>query len=131
GLSCARALAQTGRPYLLVEREKETGGLCRTIEVKGFTFDYTGHFLHFQDPRIEKWVLSLAGKLLKPRRRHSAIHSQGVFTEYPYQENNAGLPSATVRENLLGYLEAIPREQFQPAGLSSPPPGNFREWCLR
>jgi protoporphyrinogen oxidase len=128
GLACARSLAQSGRPFLLVEREKETGGLCRTIETKGFTFDYTGHFLHFQDPRLEEWVLSLTAKLLKPRRRHSAIHSQGVFTEYPYQENNAGLPSATVRENVMGYLKAALRQRFLPA---APPESHFKDWCLK
>jgi protoporphyrinogen oxidase len=128
GLACARSLADSRRPYLLVEKETETGGLCRTIQTGGFTFDYTGHFLHFQDPQIERWVRSLAGKVLKPRRRHSAIHSQGVFTEYPYQENNAGLPSAIVRENVLGYLDAVLQNRFHP---SRRPPGDFREWCLK
>ncbi len=128
GLSCAKALAQSKRPYLLVEKERETGGLCRTIEQKGFTFDYTGHFLHFQDPKIERWVQSLAGPVLKARRRHAVIYSQGVFTEYPYQENNFGLPSSIVRENLLGYLEAALRTRFHPSARAAK---NFQEWCLR
>ena len=128
GLACARTLADARRPYLLVEKETETGGLCRSIEKNGFTFDYTGHFLHFQDPQMESWVRSLTGKLLKSRRRHSAIHSRGVFTEYPYQENNAGLPSAIVKENVLGYLEAVLQSRFHPAPR---PPNDFQEWCLR
>ncbi len=128
GLSCAWALTRSKRPCLLVEKEKEIGGLCRTIESKGFTFDYTGHFLHFRDPKLEKWVRSITGNIFKTRQRHSAILSQGIFTEYPYQENNAGLPSSIVRENLLGYLEAVLRERFQPSAAPAP---HFREWCLR
>ncbi len=128
GLACAWALARVGRPYLLVEREKEFGGLCRSIQSKGFTFDYTGHFLHFQDPHIEKWVKHLTGKKLKPRLRHAAIYSHGAYTEYPYQENNAGLPSSVVRDNLTGYLEAVLRQRFQS---NSPDSSHFLDWCLR
>ena len=106
GLSCARKLAEASRPYLLVEREKETGGLCRTIRAKGFTFDYTGHFLHFKDPAIKQWVLGLTGDLLRERGRHAAIYSQSSYSEYPYQENNVGLPSGTLRENVLDCLKA-------------------------
>lgn len=126
GLACARVLAQKGRPYLLVEKEKEPGGLCRTILSRGFTFDYTGHFLHFQDPGMKDWVQGLLGGHLKERRRHAAIHSHGNYTEYPYQENNAGLPSGIVRENVLGYLEA----QLHHRAPGKGPAGDFLSWCL-
>src|SRR5262249_49746975 len=102
GLSCARLLHEKSRSYLLVEKEREAGGLCRTVFSKGFTFDCTGHFLHFNNPQIKEWVLGLMGDRLKVRRRHATIYSQGRYSEYPYQENNAGLPSQVVRENVLG-----------------------------
>src|SRR5258708_24974894 len=91
GLSCARELARANQSYLLAEKEDRPGGLCRTIESKGFTFDYTGHFLHFHKPEIKEWVLKLLGDKLKQRRRHAVIYSQKTYSEYPYQENNAGL----------------------------------------
>jgi protoporphyrinogen oxidase len=129
GLACARELNGAGRDYLLVEREKEIGGLCRTVETQGFTFDYTGHFLHFNQPEMKAWVLQLLGDRLKTRRRHAAIYSQGAYTEYPYQENNAGLLPQTARENVLGYLEAVLRRRF-----SQVDPGkarDFKTWCLQ
>ena len=128
GLSCARRLAEAGRPYLLVEQARETGGLCRTIRSKGFTFDYTGHFLHFQKPYLKEWVLNLLDGRLKERKRHAVIYSQGTYSEYPYQENNAGLPTATLRENVLGYLEAQLGQRF--GGVRPAQAEDFKRWCL-
>jgi protoporphyrinogen oxidase len=129
GLSCARELKQASSPYLLVEKEDNTGGLCRTILDKGFTFDYTGHFLHFQKPAIKKWVLDLVGRELKTRTRHAVIYSQGTYSEYPYQENNAGLTSGTIRENVLGYLEAVLHQRF--SGIRPAEARDFKSWCLQ
>ena len=65
GLSCARELAENSRSYLLVESEQEIGGLCRTVLTRGFAFDYTGHFLHFQKPEMKKWALKHTGAAFK------------------------------------------------------------------
>ncbi|HET9870390.1 MAG TPA: NAD(P)-binding protein, partial [bacterium] len=129
GLACARELHLAGADHLLVERERELGGLCRTVRTGGFTFDYTGHFLHFNKPEMRQWVLSLMGDRLKPRRRHAAVYSEGAYTEYPYQENNAGLPPGVARENVLGYLEAQLRRRFQGVDPAKAP--DFHTWCLQ
>lgn len=129
GLACARTLNEKRRSYLLVERESQVGGLCRTILDKGFTFDYTGHFLHFHKPEIQKWVLGLLGGRLKSRIRHAVIHSQKTYSEYPYQENNAGLSEETLRENVLGYLTAVLHRR----GSMDTTRGerDFHAWCLK
>lgn len=129
GLSCARELHRASRSYLLVEKEKEAGGLCRTVFDQGFTFDYTGHFLHFQKEEMKRWVLELVGNQLKSRTRHAVIYSRGTYSEYPYQENNAGLPPGVVRENVLGYLEAALHRRF--SGVDPARAPDFRTWCLQ
>jgi len=128
GLSCARELAEVSRSYLLVEKQKEVGGLCRSVLDRGFSFDYTGHFLHFHKPALRHWASRYIGKTFKERRRHAVIYSQGGYSEYPYQENNAGLPTATVRANVLGYLEAALHQRFGKRSRSQEP--NFKRWCL-
>jgi protoporphyrinogen oxidase len=128
GVSCARELADASHSYLLVEKQKEIGGLCRSVLDRGFSFDYTGHFLHFHKPAMRRWASRFIGDIFKERCRHAAIYSQGGYSEYPYQENNAGLTSATSRENVLGYLEAVLHQRFGPAQRPSPP--NFKRWCL-
>src|ERR1700679_2298436 len=121
GLACAREVADGSRSCLLVENKKEIGGLCRSVLDQGFSFDYTGHFLHFHKPALRQWASRYIGKVFKERRRHAVIFSQGGYSEYPYQENNAGLPSSVLRENVLGYLEAALHRRFGKSSTRSTP----------
>ena len=54
GLSTALHLGE--HPHLVLEGETSPGGLCRTREVSGFLFDYTGHLLHLRDERVHALV---------------------------------------------------------------------------
>ena len=38
--------------YLIVEKESEVGGYCRTIKRKDYVWDYAGHFFHFKTEEI-------------------------------------------------------------------------------
>lgn len=40
----------TKNDFLLIEKENESGGYCRTIKRNGYVWDYSGHFFHFQHP---------------------------------------------------------------------------------
>ncbi|GAC1337641.1 MAG: FAD-dependent oxidoreductase [Myxococcales bacterium] len=104
GLSCAREL---GSGFTLLEADTRLGGLCRTEVQDGFSFDWTGHWLHARDPQIRKLVEErwLAENLLEVER-HAVIHSEGVWTGFPYQHNLHGLPPRTVAECLLGFVDA-------------------------
>ncbi|HEX9576598.1 MAG TPA: FAD-dependent oxidoreductase [Myxococcales bacterium] len=104
GLSCAREL---GRDFVLLEAEDRLGGLCRTEQVDGFSFDWTGHWLHARDPQIrelvsQKWLL---GNLLEVRRR-ALIYSESVWTKFPYQFHLHGLPPETIADCLIGFVQA-------------------------
>src|ERR1700679_3822125 len=129
GLACAREVADGSRSCLLVENKKEIGGLCRSVLDQGFSFDYTGHFLHFHKPALRQWASRYIGKVFKERRRHAVIYTQGGYSEYPYQENNAGLRPATSRENVLGYLEAALHQRF--GNKKSNQSQSFKSWCLQ
>jgi DnaA family protein len=56
GLAAALGLS---RDTLLVEREEHIGGLCRSIEINGYTFDHAGHVMASQEP----YVLALYERL--------------------------------------------------------------------
>lgn len=34
--------------YLIVDKDAEIGGYCKTIKKNGFVWDYSGHFFSFQ-----------------------------------------------------------------------------------
>src|SRR5437868_7966720 len=83
GLSCAREL---GSGFTLIEAEDRVGGLARTEIVDGFSFDFTGHWFHARDEQVRKLVAErwLRGNLLEVERR-AVIHSEGVWSEFPYR----------------------------------------------
>jgi protoporphyrinogen oxidase len=126
GLSTAYHL--DGVPYRVFEREPEVGGLCRSYRKDGFTFDYTGHLLHFRQAKIKALIETLlAGRLAKHSRR-SYIYSHRTYTEYPFQVNTFGLPPEVVRECLLGFIATLTRA----ASTESRPPDerSFKAWIL-
>ncbi len=48
GLSAAWHLQKRGIDCQVFEKESEVGGLCRSRQIDGFTFDCAGHLLHFK-----------------------------------------------------------------------------------
>ncbi|HZJ72001.1 MAG TPA: FAD-dependent oxidoreductase [Planctomycetota bacterium] len=105
GLSAAWHLR--GRDVLVLEREAEVGGLCRSLREQGFTFDLTGHLLHLRDPSIRGWVTGLLPGGWELLQRSAWIRSHGVLTPYPYQVNTAALPLPVRLECLLGFVETL------------------------
>lgn len=73
GLSCARALADAGRPVEVLERARGVGGRCATRRVEGRPVDFGVAFLHGRDPeflaalaevpaeRLPGWPLAMLG----------------------------------------------------------------------
>ncbi len=123
GLSTALHLK--GVPYRVFEKEKEAGGLCRSYQKDGFTFDVTGHLLHFRQAEIKALVEGLLRGLLKKHSRRSFIYSHRTYTEYPFQVNTYGLPPEVVRECLLGFIDTL----TNPARTASED-RSFKAWIL-
>ena len=40
--------------YLIIEKENEVGGYCRTIKKGEYLWDYAGHFFHFKTDEMKK-----------------------------------------------------------------------------
>jgi len=123
GLSAAYHLP--ARDTLVLEKEREVGGLCRSREMEGFVFDCTGHLLHLREGSIRDLVLALLPAAFRSVERRSLIFSKGVYTGYPFQANTHGLPTEVIRECVVGFVEALMRRERKPNE-----PDNFREWTL-
>ncbi|MFA5144815.1 MAG: FAD-dependent oxidoreductase [Candidatus Omnitrophota bacterium] len=106
GLSAAWHLRKKGCDCRVFEKESQVGGLCRSKQINGFTFDCDGHLLHFKSPYAFKLVKALLGDNLAEHQRNAWVYSQGRFTRYPFQANLYGLPPAVVKECLLGFIRA-------------------------
>lgn len=121
GLSAAWHLQKNGIDCHLFEKESEVGGLCRSKNISGFTFDYDGHLLHCK----HDYTLQLTAALLKDNLashcKSSWIFSYGRYTRYPFQANLYGLPSAIVKDCLMGFIEISKNGGDQPVE-------NFLDW---
>jgi len=124
GLSTAYHLS--GLSYRVYEKEQEVGGLCRSYKKDGFTFDYTGHLLHFRQAEIKALVEKLLAGRLQKHDRRSCIYSHRTYTEYPFQVNTFGLPPEVVRECLLGFIATL----MKPMPAAPPNDRSFKEWIL-
>lgn len=74
--------------YLILEKEDEPGGLCRTIKRNGFVWDYAGHFFHFNNEQNQKYFEEVFNddKCAK-RIKNSKIYYKNVLIDYPFQAN--------------------------------------------
>jgi len=85
--------------YLIVEAESEIGGYCRTVKRDGFVWDYAGHFFHFRDPEIERYLVDRMGAADVLRvQRESRVWYGGQYVDFPFQKNIHQLPEAEYQQ---------------------------------
>ena len=89
GLSAAY---HAGEVSLLIEQNARVGGWCRSIEDRGFTFDYAGHIMFSNDPYVHELYELLLGDNIHWQNREAWIFSHGVHTRYPFQSALSGYP---------------------------------------
>jgi UDP-galactopyranose mutase len=70
---------------LILEREMEPGGLCRSMEIDGAVFDYGGHSFHTPHEEISELVEDLAGGVYR-QRREARVARRGELLPYPFQQ---------------------------------------------
>lgn len=79
--------------YLIVERDHEVGGYCKTVAQDGFVWDYSGHFFHFRDPAIERYLIDrMEDQKILVVEKDSRIYYGDRFVDFPFQKNIHQLP---------------------------------------
>lgn len=74
--------------YLIVEKENEVGGYCRTIKRNGYVWDYAGHFFHFNTEEFKKKFLDKMPKDdIIYNDKCTKILYKGKFIDFPFQTN--------------------------------------------
>jgi protoporphyrinogen oxidase len=127
GLSAAAALRQAGRDVLVLEKEAEVGGWCRSSLVSGFRFDMSGHFLHSADPSIRAGLSTLPGVEWRDTVREAGVYLRGVLTPFPFQLNLHGHERALVARCLADFASERIRQATDPG----PEPADFAGWLRR
>jgi len=76
------------KDYIIIDRDDQIGGYCKTIKQDGFVWDYSGHFFHFINKDIEDYLISRmeTQKILKVHKK-SQIKYKDLFIDFPFQKN--------------------------------------------
>ena len=90
GISLASFLGDTD--YLIVERDSELGGYCKTTIRNGFVWDYSGHFFHFNNQDIKDYVLENMGCDVIEVTKKTHINYKNNIIDFPFQNNIHQLP---------------------------------------
>jgi protoporphyrinogen oxidase len=123
GLALGYFLKERGVDFEILEKESECGGLCRSIQEDGFTFDIGGHIL-FSKEEILSFILGLLGENKIEHRRNTKIFYKGGFVKYPFENGLADLPKEENFECLHEFIKVLIQKE---KGLAKPP-ANFEEW---
>lgn len=87
---------------LVLERDREIGGYCKTVAQDGFVWDYSGHFFHFRHEDIEKYLVErMEGQEVLVVEKNSQIWFGERFVDFPFQKNIHQLPQQDMIDCLV------------------------------
>jgi len=125
GLSLGYFLKKKGLDFMILEKNPETGGLLKSVEVNGFTFDVGGsHIIFSKDKEILTFMVSLLGENALRRRRNTKILYKGHYVKYPFENGLSDLPKEDTFECLYYFIENLIRKEKG----ELKPPQNMKEW---
>ena len=108
GISAALALVSRRIPCLMLEKDRQVGGMCKTVEYKGFRCDIGGHRFFTKNKEVQALWEKTLGREFLVRQRLSRIYYRGKFFYYPLRFGNAlaGLGMVTSSKIVFSYLKS-------------------------
>ena len=99
--------------YLIVEKEDEVGGYCRTIKEKDYVWDYAGHFFHFSTDEFKKrFIDSVDEDEIIYKDKNTKIIYKGELVDYPFQTNIHQLEKSEFIDCLYDLFHKEEKEEY-------------------
>jgi protoporphyrinogen oxidase len=119
GISCAAVLQEKNMGCVVLEKEAIVGGLTRTRQVNGFTFDcHGGKVFNTKNGRVRDWVFShLPSSEWQFSPRIAKIWYKGQIISYPFELALSELPPEEATDCIAGIFERTGEE-----------PTSFGDW---
>ena len=125
GLTLARLLQENGGDVVVLEAEREYGGLCRSKTDQGFTFDTGGsHIIFSRDTEVLAFMRRMIAGNEQRNNRNTKIFYKQQFVKYPFENGLSDLPPEDRFFCINGFVKtliAVEKGEI-------PAPANFREW---
>lgn len=108
------AFANNVSDYILVEKEEELGGYCRTVRKGDFVWDYAGHFFHFKTEEHKKLFLGEVSKdEIVYRDKCTKIVYKDRLIDYPFQMNIHQLPQDEFIDCLYDLFTKTEKDEYE------------------
>lgn len=122
GLTAGYQLSEYGIQPLIIEQLNRVGGISRTENYKGFSFDMGGHRFFSKSKSVNQFWDAMLGNDLLTRSRLSRIYYQDHYFNYPLRLGNAliGMGITQGVQIIASYLKA----QIRPY----PDEQTFEQW---
>ncbi len=102
-----------GDDYLVVEKENEVGGYCRTIKKSGFVWDYAGHFFHFNTDEFKKiFIDEVPEKDIIYNEKCTKIFYDKDFIDFPFQMNIHQLKKEEFIDCLYDLFNKVEKDKY-------------------
>ncbi len=125
GLTVGYLLAQQGVEFEVLEKEPTCGGLMRTLQENGFTFDYGGsHIIFSKNQKALDFLLNLLGNNVVKNRRTTKIFYKGTHVKYPFENGLSDLPKQENYECLTAFIKNLIEKQKGEVRK----PENLKQW---
>ena len=101
------------KDYLIIEKENEVGGYCRTIKKGDFIWDYAGHFFHFKTDEFKKiFIDEVDSDDIISKDKCTKILYKNTLIDYPFQTNIHQLDKDEFIECLYDLFNKIEKENY-------------------
>ena len=125
GLALARLLHEKGNDVVVLESEAVYGGLCRSKNDQGFTFDIGGsHIIFSRDTEVLLFMRRMIERNEQRNDRNTKIFYKDQYVKYPFENGLFKLPE---QDRFLCINEFVKTHVAVEKG-ELPAPENFREW---
>jgi protoporphyrinogen oxidase len=85
GISLASFLETSD--YLIIEKDSELGGYCKTTISNDYIWDYSGHFFHFNNNEIKNYLVDNIDCEIVTVNKVCYVYYNKKIIDYPFQNN--------------------------------------------
>lgn len=125
GLALARLFHERGNDVVVLEAESAYGGLCRSKNEQGFTFDRGGsHIIFSRDTEVLAFMRRMIERNEQRTSRNTRIFYKDRYVKYPFENGLSDLPE----EDRFFCINEFVKTHVAVEKGQLPPPCNFREW---
>ncbi len=123
GLSAGYHLRIHGIPSVLIEKEGEPGGLCRSVQYENMFFDYGVHISFTNDKSIQDFFRKSVNNDYIKKEAIIKNYWHGFWLEHPPISNLHPLPKQIVKKILLDFIR---RDTPSEKSVTT-----YKDWCVK